>query len=396
MRALLLGCLLVVGCTEDESVAPVSTPAPPFRHQTFYETLRADADAFNETGGDWLEDLGDAPFYGLAFYAHTANSDDARWPRASESHDRARTLITDVNLSMVDLQEVTMSALGLVEYVDATGDRSDVPTIDEFADVIDGTAEAIGFYVPSDGIDSWALRTYGPTAISALIGLVNTELAVRVGGERTSERVAFAVEMAEHIAAVAYDGTTFAFGPNEPMLCLYPNVAMMLLDGRLYELTGDESYRERAKRTHEGIQPLRLSTSPTRYYSPYSAAAMGAQTTDYSTLSSHNYLMLALAVLWETTRDPRYVEELDSVLDALETELYGSWCLSNVHSEMCQPACATSNVCVVDSCTADRCGGGVLHHWIDGRPAATTDPEYFCSGCNLQTLYVMWYRQQRL
>jgi len=385
--------LLLVSCVE-ERIAPAPVPEPPtpeFRHQAFYETLRADAEHFGQREGDWLEDYGDAPFYGLAFYAHTTPED----ARTVAARARAVSLITDIDFSTADLQEVTMSALGLMEYADATGDDADVAVLDAFVDEMDGLAKAIGYYVPTEGVESWALRTYGPTAISALIGLVNAEHAVRIGSRR-DERIAFAREVAKHVAEVAYDGTRFAFASDNPMLCLYPNVSMILLDSRLFQLTGEVSYRERALRTYDAIQALRLSDLPTRYYSPYSAAAMGATTTDYSTLSSHNYLMLALAVLYEVTRDPRFVEELDSVLDALETQLYGSWCLSHVHEESCPTTCSETEVCVVDACTEDSCQGGVLHHWIDGRPAAPTDPEYFCSGCNLQALYVMWYRSVRL
>mgnify|MGYP006897292372 CR=1 FL=1 len=32
--------------------------------------------------------------------------------------------------------------------------------------------------------------------------------------------------------------------------------------------------------------------------------------------------------------------------------------------------------------------GKILHHWMNGRAAIPEDPEYFCSGCNLQTLYI--------
>ena len=121
---------------------------------------------------------------------------------------------------------------------------------------------------------------------------------------------------------------------------------------------------------------------------------MGATTNDYSTLSSHNYLMLALAVLYEITEDPAYVLELDTLLDTMEHDLYGPWCLSHVHDNKCAPACADSDACVADTCRSDECGHAVLHHWIDGRAAIPTDPEFMCAGCNLQLLYVMWYRRQ--
>jgi len=33
---------------------------------------------------------------------------------------------------------------------------------------------------------------------------------------------------------------------------------------------------------------------------------------------------------------------------------------------------------------------------MDGRIALPEDREYFCSGCNLQFLYVLWYLQARV
>jgi hypothetical protein len=33
---------------------------------------------------------------------------------------------------------------------------------------------------------------------------------------------------------------------------------------------------------------------------------------------------------------------------------------------------------------------------MDGRVAVPADPEYFCSGCNLQFLYAIWYVERNL
>ena len=33
---------------------------------------------------------------------------------------------------------------------------------------------------------------------------------------------------------------------------------------------------------------------------------------------------------------------------------------------------------------------------MDGNIAVPEDPEFFCSGCNLQLLYVLWYRQHHI
>ena len=42
----------------------------------------------------------------------------------------------------------------------------------------------------------------------------------------------------------------------------------------------------------------------------------------------------------------------------------------------------------------DPASGHILHHFIDGRIALPSDPEYFCTGCNLQFLYALFLLQQ--
>ena len=42
----------------------------------------------------------------------------------------------------------------------------------------------------------------------------------------------------------------------------------------------------------------------------------------------------------------------------------------------------------------DPASGHILHHFIDGRIALPSDPEYFCTGCNLQFLYAVYLLQQ--
>ncbi|MFH2008726.1 MAG: hypothetical protein ABI333_19220 [bacterium] len=62
----------------------------------------------------------------------------------------------------------------------------------------------------------------------------------------------------------------------------------------------------------------------------------------------------------------------------------------------CDPACAPGDVCLGTQCVPEQCQSGVLHHFIDGRIASTADHDLFCAGCNLQLLYLLWYRQYNL
>jgi len=52
-----------------------------------------------------------------------------------------------------------------------------------------------------------------------------------------------------------------------------------------------------------------------RYRSPYSQISMGAQTDNYTTLSSSNYTMFALMLLHLITGEDRYLEEINPILD---------------------------------------------------------------------------------
>jgi hypothetical protein len=388
---------LAVGCAAGSNPAASPEPAPPFHAASLYATLQNDAESFTFEQGQWVESLGDAPFYGLAFYAHAApgSPQEPAWQaRAQSARLYALGLLTNADFFTGDLQQMVMSALGLIDYIDATGDRQDLPVLDTFLDRFDTLVKLIGWYIDAASDRSWALGTYGPTSISALVGLLNAQYALLVGGPRAADRRDWALEMAQHIDDRALTGAYYAFGAaGHQQPSLYPNVAMIAFQARLYELSHDEAHRTRALALYDAIQPLRLPDG--RYYSEYDAVAFGAKTDDFSTLSSQNYTMLALLLLYEMTGKAHYVAEADTLLDALAPKIYGTWCLSQVHHESCMPACGAPEVCVIDACEGDACHEGLLHHFIDGRAALPSDPTFFCSGCNLQTLYVLWYRQAR-
>jgi hypothetical protein len=390
--------LLLLGFACSQAHDPPRDPPPAFRHAAFADQLARDADAFSMADGDWLEDYGDAPFYGLAFYARAGKetNDAARLAKAESARARAKRLIDDADLVNGDLQEMVTATLGLVEAMSARGDRDDLPVVDEFVDRLDRLVSLVGWYVEVGADRSWALQTYGPTSISALVGLTNLQYAHLLGGDRKDDRVSWAKEMAAHIEERAWNGSSYDFGLGKSGLFVYPNVAMMAMNARLFQLTGEVKYEDRARALYDAIQPAKLPASPLRYYSQYSAETMGAKTRDYSTLSEHNYLSLALLLLYQVTGETRFVEEADSIVDAMSSELYGRWCLRDVHPGACAPPCANGSVCLGPSCAPDTCQNAVLHHWIDGRQARPSDPSFMCSGCNLQLLYVLWFRRTQL
>ncbi|MBX3189568.1 MAG: hypothetical protein KF819_21260 [Labilithrix sp.] len=409
LRALILASTVAIVSAACQPVPEAgelspSRPAPPSRHAALRDALTDEARALGFAEGDWLEDLGDAPFFGLAWLSRRGEKTPLtpeETARRDASVVRARALLASDLLSG-DLQEKVMAALGLIEHVAATGDRADVASIDAFLDRVDAVVSAFGDYLDGIADTSWAVRVYGPTAVTALVALVHAQYAHLVGGERKNERLQRASAMERKITdraladlsdpATGQTGRGYAIGPGNATLELYPNVSMMMLESRLFLLTRDEAYRLQARALYASIQPLKLSDAPARYASPYAASSTGAKTREVATLSSQNYLALALMLLYETTGQIRFSEEADRVLDGIEA-MRGPWCLAHVHASTCTPACASGSACVSGACAADKCASGLLHHVVDGRLAQPEDGTLFCSGCNLQTLYVLGYRR---
>ena len=107
------------------------------------------------------------------------------------------------------------------------------------------------------------------------------------------------------------------------------------------------------------FHPLKRVEPTGRLKPAADSASAGGRTEDYSTLSSQLYLITALCLLYESTGQAHYEQEARSVLRF--------------------------------ACTHLRDDGRLVHHWIDDRPVGPSESVYYCSGCNFQALYVMWY-----
>lgn len=407
-----VGAAGAIACEGPADDAVPVRPAPPSRHAALRDALTTDARALGFADGDWLEDLGDAPFFGLAWLSRRAESaplpaeDEAR---LAASLARAKVLLAS-NLLTGDLQEKVMAALGLIEHVAASGggvgglrrDPAEIAAIDEFLDRLDHLIGGLGDYLAGVEDASWAVRTYGPTAVTALVALVHAQYALLIDNDLAASHLERAVALEQAItdraltdladASTGRSARGYAVGPGRADIALYPNVSMMMLEARLFRLTHNETYRLQARALYAAIQPLKLSDVPARYASPYAAASLKAKTRELATLSSQNYLALALTLLFEITGDEKFAGEADRVLDAIES-MRGPWCLAHVEYTTCAPSCGAGQACVSSACTADRCTTGLLHHVVDGRLATAGDSTLFCSGCNLQTLYVVGYRR---
>jgi hypothetical protein len=366
-RALLAALLLAASC--DDGPPPVEIPTELL---AFYDTLRADADAFAAEGGGWTEDYGDAPFYGLGFYLHegAARGDAGYVARADAARaydlEVVRHANDDLTWYVENLEEALMAALGLIENASVRDDPEAMAAIDAVIDRTNDLLRTFGNYLPTgEDLGSFALTTYGPTAITAGAALLNLQYAVYLDTPRRQERIDRATTIADVVDRRARDGVRYRSSPDDERPELYPNAIMILVLCRLHELTGERRFVDRAEEAVLGIEVLR-NTTRGGFNSPYSAEYMGAMTDDYSTLSSQNYITLGFLLLYEQTRDRRYLDEAFGVMEFVRTRLY------------------------------DAGQRRLLHHWMDGRIAQPDDREYFCSGCNLQFLYVFWYLQARI
>ena len=365
LRVLLLAALLGA-CGETPSLT--DGPSPRYAPELFAQVLATvTAPELLPVDGDWPGDYGDANHYGPGFFFRygEAAGNSAQIQLAEELHAHNVFLVDDAIESPVRLLEdpenLLMSGFGLIEAYARSTDPTNGQRIRNFLDLIDIFMEDFDYYPESFDI------IYGPTTINGALALLNLEfaMAARDHGVDASDRVDKAEEIIASGAAIAYGDALgyYRLAQGEDSLYLYPNIMQILAHIRAFQLTDDSAYLDRACALHASIQPLKVEGEG-RYRSPYSAAVMGASSDDYTTLSSQNYATLALALLFQVTREQRFRQEVVDILAFIETHLLLE--------------------------------GRALHHWIDGEIARPTDPEYYCTGCNLQLLYVIWRLEEML
>lgn len=340
--------------------------------QAFYETLHDDVETWGYENGNWTEDFGDGAAFGAFYFSNLshASQDETELKIAQETMEYNLSVVTsagdDVNWALEHLEEVFMACQGLIEYAGVFDDESVIPPLDKLIDeVMDPVLIGFGDYVDIS-IGEFAADLYGPTAITAGVAVIYSQYALYLDTALTATRLERAAEILDHIHEKAWDaqGNRYLFRPEVDTLYLYPNATMIIAMNRVYALSGEARFIERAESVYQGIQPLRKELG--YYQSPYSQEYQGAETDEYGTLSAQNYLMIGLLLMHENTQKGLYKEEVIALLNFVSTSLY------------------------------DAEENKLLHHWIDGRPALDTDPDYFCSGCNLQVLYILWYLKNEI
>ena len=319
--------------------------------------------------GDWEEDFGDATFYSIAFFAGWGYEKgvDRYILLAHQTADYVVRIygesIRDPVLMERYLPDLIMGAFGLMELIPYDPQPSYRETLQGIVLFLDLALASQDYFIDGRTYPNYFASTYGTTVLNGLFASLffqyallfpNTYLASVCEGAGT--RILSRVEERMFDEEKGY----FLFNPDEEGLYLYPNIVMIISYLRAYQVLHDRSFLEMARKLHQAIQPLHSPRGG--YRSPYSASFMGAKTDDYSTLSSQNYTMIAFILLYEATGEEGYLEEVEEILDFIETHLWED--------------------------------GKLLHHWMDGRAATPGDPEYYCSGCNFQFLYIQWYLER--
>jgi hypothetical protein len=317
--------------------------------------------------GDWPFDQEDANQYGTAFflrYGH-AGHNSSQLHLADETTARNFTLVDEINRSPALLLEspnaAFMAGFALIEDAKANPDPISLQRIDDFLALLAVVAEGLDYY-PDTFTDEQNM--FGPTVLNAGMAILFLEHTLENECPNGADHIATARTILAAGKTQAYDETLgfFVFGPKRPgQLDLYPNMMEMIAYLRLYSLTSEPEHLDFALHLYDAIQPLKVPAEG-RYYSPYSAKMQGAQTEDYTTFSSQNFLMMAFALTYQITRDEKFKAEIDAINAWIRTTLF----------------------------VEEGVGGRVLHHWMDGRLAIPSDPEFYCSGCQLQWLYLMW------
>ncbi len=402
------------GCSSEEITFPVAK-APPSRHQALRDALVADARQFASRGSTgWLDDLGDAPLFGVAAYARRE-----RGGERLEGDERLRPfdVVTFARSSLrrpvldadIDADERMFTALGILELLDANRGRltdgyfaETLALVESFSVNVDAAVRGYLDDLARAAPNSALVRDYGSTVVTGVVALLHAQLALAgvTSADAHRER---ALALEGLLTRTAFgdladigsgrSARAFARSPGEPGLFLLPNVVMMLVEARLFRVTKDETHRITARALFAAIQPLVLSSQPARYAEPEAVAPLAATTRETTTLATQSALALALLSVFEVTGDTRYVDEVDRVLDALEA-MRGPYCLSQLDATTCAPACEPGQTCLSAECTAERCTTGLLHHRVDGRLAAPGDARpVFCSGCSFAALYAVGMRR---
>jgi len=319
--------------------------------------------------GRWREHWGDAALYGIA-------SDALRWRMTGDTKAVERAIqarqanLRDIRAAREDPRRLIehaegaiMSALGLIITFDILPHWETVPEafdlISRFTDLMDAAGGYLDVDLPIAFADYYGRTT--PTAMFFLINLMAADFLKKHDRSITADRwVADALKFldAARKKAYDYDGPRFLFSPGDERNFCYPNPLFCLGLAILYRITGQRSALQEAEGIFDWMYNNIRDDKNGGYWTPYTNILRKKEyALNLKSLSAQNYILFACLYLYDATGKQMYLEEIRSLLDFIERDLYHS---------------------------------GILWHDIeDGKRIDLTGPEPYCIGCNLMTLYLL-------
>lgn len=331
----------------------------------FHEILNDNLEYVGFESGIWREHEGDAFLYApLLFLTYGKSTKDERIVQAGI---RTITQISKViNQSrwnipafLIRLNDIVCGSSAIIMAQNELLERVEKINIEK----VKGAMSRLRFILKLINYDLsrmsfiHPIRFYGSTTISANIASLFLLYSQLLQSQTRKSYYNVAESIKNVLDKEAWDDALGAYRISKDRggLYLYPNVTMIILLVNFFKITGNNRFLEKSKKLFLRIGELRSDRG--FYYSPYSAEHNGAKTKDYATLSSQNYLLIALYMLYNVENDPIYRDEASKIFKFIFSHLFSD--------------------------------GKLLHHWIDGRIAdKNLDREFYCRGCNLQFLYV--------
>jgi hypothetical protein len=296
--------------------------------------------------GDYQRDFGDATCYAPpVLMAHgLATSDSAQIELARAIITREYGLIRNFSIFFFsNAAEALIGGLGLTEVY---GMSPETRLAEETRNLLSLVDSVYDLFNENGLLPKNLASFYGQTASTAIIVALQLKYLIKIDSTDSARRER-ALKMVKRIEAAAYDSAGFyRWNADDTELTLYPNAAMMLVHSLAYHISGDDHHLEMARSMLAAIAPLfrsELDTYLDRESDP----------NEYISLSSHNYLALALLHLFDETQDGTYLHTAQRTVDFIIKRLYNN---------------------------------GIVYHDLRNNLRAT----YYCTGCNFQFLFVLW------
>lgn len=292
--------------------------------------------------GDWQGDFGDATSYAPpVLLAHgKAACDENEIALARDTIEREYKLI---HAFLNNSSEALIGGLGLTEIYEIGQDKRAAEETRYLIEIVDAVYELFNEngLLPKSMAD-----TYGQTASTAIVAALQLQYVIKVDPADINRRDR-ALEIVDNIEAAAYDSAGFyVFDAGNTELYLYPNVSMMLVHSLAYHVSKDARHLEIARSLLPALDPLFLPE-----IDAYRSREQGDY--NYVTLSSHNYLALALISLFRGTGDDLYLNKARRTVDFIINRLYSD---------------------------------GIAYHDLTNNQRSSL----YCTGCNFQLLFILW------